>query len=151
MHEHLSSQNASSSWHPLPAGETEVLVALALPSWKEASKWFWAICHPWCRERFWFFSSSVQSWISGSKYARSHYNPGVKSVPSCSVVGLSGSLRGTSKVHLCPVHFITNARIVSWMFRSSRVGWSHNLSIRSLTFLTSLNFLAYPSTSKFTL
>lgn len=136
----LRSQNGVSLWHSLPAAETKVLVALALPSGRKSPSGFGPICQPWCRERFLFFSSTVQNGISGSKYARTHYNPVVKSVLSCPVVGLFGSLRGTSKVHLCPVRFILIARTASWALRS-RVGWSHNLNMKVQHFIFNITLL----------
>lgn len=102
---------------------------------------FGLMCQPWCRERFLFFSSTVQNWISGSKYARTRYNPVLKSVLSYPGVRLLGLTRGTSKVRLCPVHFILIARIVSWVFRRSRVGWSHNLNIKVQHFIFNITLL----------
>ena len=147
------SQNGVSLWHRLPAEETKVWSLWHCPVGMKPPSGFGLTCQPWCRERFLFFSSAVQNWISGSKYARTHYNPVVKSMPSCPVVGLLGSLRGTSKVHLWRSTSFWLPEL--WAGCSEGAGWDdHTTWIWkfNILFLRSLYyFLAHPSTSKFTL
>lgn len=135
------SHNGASLWHRLPPEKTEV-GHFGTAQLKGSLR----VVLDWCANHgvgkdFYFFSSTVQNWISGSKYARTRYNPVLKSVPSCPGEGLLGLPRGTSKVCLCPVHFILIARIVSWVFRRSRVGWSHNLNIKVQHFIFNITLL----------